>query len=244
MIAVIAVVPCTPQAANAFRSAWIPAPPPESEPAIESTAGRRTLAHRLEASASPTAASGRGAPAACASSAPARSAARSRAARAAPAHAVTSLGAAAPGRPRSSPQSASPSSTRSRTAASCGSSGGPPAAGRGAPGPEQRVEDVLGVADHARAVGEQLVGPDRHPGADRARHRADVAAQLLGHLGGDQRARAPRRLDHDRHRPERGHDPVAGRKRPAPGAGPGRQLREHQPALADPPVEARGGCRG
>ena len=37
--AVIAVIPWTPQRANAFRSAWIPAPPPESEPAIDSTAG-------------------------------------------------------------------------------------------------------------------------------------------------------------------------------------------------------------
>ena len=37
--AVIAVMPWTPQRANAFRSAWMPAPPPESEPAIESTAG-------------------------------------------------------------------------------------------------------------------------------------------------------------------------------------------------------------
>ncbi len=37
--AVIAVIPWTPQRAKAFRSAWIPAPPPESEPAIESTAG-------------------------------------------------------------------------------------------------------------------------------------------------------------------------------------------------------------
>ena len=39
VIAVIAVMPWTPQAAKAFRSAWIPAPPPESDPAIESTAG-------------------------------------------------------------------------------------------------------------------------------------------------------------------------------------------------------------
>src|SRR3954447_20870354 len=39
--AVIAVIPCTPQRANAFRSAWMPAPPPESDPAIESTAGTR-----------------------------------------------------------------------------------------------------------------------------------------------------------------------------------------------------------
>ena len=43
VIAVIAVIPCTPQAANAFRSAWIPAPPPESDPAIDSTRGRRRL---------------------------------------------------------------------------------------------------------------------------------------------------------------------------------------------------------
>ena len=39
--AVIAVMPCTPQAANALRSAWMPAPPPESEPAIDSTRGMR-----------------------------------------------------------------------------------------------------------------------------------------------------------------------------------------------------------
>jgi hypothetical protein len=32
--ATIALVPKQPAAANAFRSAWIPAPPPESEPAI------------------------------------------------------------------------------------------------------------------------------------------------------------------------------------------------------------------
>jgi hypothetical protein len=32
--ATIALVPWTPAAANAFRSAWMPAPPPESEPAM------------------------------------------------------------------------------------------------------------------------------------------------------------------------------------------------------------------
>src|SRR5262245_35494327 len=32
--ATIALMPWQPSAANAFRSAWIPAPPPESEPAI------------------------------------------------------------------------------------------------------------------------------------------------------------------------------------------------------------------
>ena len=39
--AVIAVIPWTPQRANAFRSAWIPAPPPESEPAIARQVGTR-----------------------------------------------------------------------------------------------------------------------------------------------------------------------------------------------------------
>src|ERR671937_2134727 len=39
--AVIAVIPCTPHRANALRSAWMPAPPPESDPAIESTRGMR-----------------------------------------------------------------------------------------------------------------------------------------------------------------------------------------------------------
>ncbi len=39
VIAVIAVIPWAPQRANALRSAWIPAPPPESEPAIDSSLG-------------------------------------------------------------------------------------------------------------------------------------------------------------------------------------------------------------
>ena len=41
VIAVIAVVPCTPARAKALRSAWIPAPPPESEPAIDRQTGMR-----------------------------------------------------------------------------------------------------------------------------------------------------------------------------------------------------------
>src|SRR5262245_14521174 len=40
--AVTAVIPNTPSALNVLRSAWIPAPPPESEPAIVSARGRRT----------------------------------------------------------------------------------------------------------------------------------------------------------------------------------------------------------
>ena len=43
VIAVIAVIPCTPHAENAFRSAWMPAPPPESDPAIDRTRGIRLI---------------------------------------------------------------------------------------------------------------------------------------------------------------------------------------------------------
>ena len=35
----MALVPKTPHAMNVFRSAWIPAPPPESDPATVSTLG-------------------------------------------------------------------------------------------------------------------------------------------------------------------------------------------------------------
>ena len=41
--ATIADMPWTPAAANAFRSAWIPAPPPESEPAIVMQRGTNAL---------------------------------------------------------------------------------------------------------------------------------------------------------------------------------------------------------
>ena len=42
--AVIAVMPKTPRALNVLRSAWMPAPPPESDPAIVSARGRRAWA--------------------------------------------------------------------------------------------------------------------------------------------------------------------------------------------------------
>ena len=105
------------------------------------------------------------------------------------------------------------------------------------PGAEHRVEHVLGVADEAGAAGEQVVGGDREARADRAGDGAEIAAQVRRQVGGDQRARALRRLDDDGHPRERGHDPVAGREAPAPGAAAGRQLGEHQALLADPPPQ-------
>ena len=44
VMAVIAVVPNTPRRANTRRSAWTPAPPPESDPAIVSAIGARVEA--------------------------------------------------------------------------------------------------------------------------------------------------------------------------------------------------------
>jgi len=35
----MAVIPWAPHRAKAFRSAWIPAPPPESEPAMDNSRG-------------------------------------------------------------------------------------------------------------------------------------------------------------------------------------------------------------
>src|SRR5712691_7905539 len=54
--AVIADVPCTPKAAKVLRSAWMPAPPPESEPAIVSATGTFKRAPRRAASCRPHAA--------------------------------------------------------------------------------------------------------------------------------------------------------------------------------------------
>src|SRR5215471_14577153 len=55
VIAVIAHIPCTPQRANAFRSASIPAPPPESDPAIVSavTVRPRVLMRGVATACSP-----------------------------------------------------------------------------------------------------------------------------------------------------------------------------------------------
>jgi hypothetical protein len=54
---------------------------------------------------------------------------------------------------------------------------------------------AIRVADQAGAAGEQGVGAGREARADRSRHRAEVTAQVRGTVGGDQRARALRRLE-------------------------------------------------
>ena len=59
--AVITLIPCTPWASIVFRSAWMPAPPPESEPAMVST--RAVGSGHLRASVGLARGSGRSRPA-------------------------------------------------------------------------------------------------------------------------------------------------------------------------------------
>ncbi len=243
--AVIAVMPCTPQLANAFRSAWIPAPPPESDPAIDRTRGvvmgafgiaalsirtrtscKRTIRHGVH------------------SLRPAR-------ARRTPGTRAPTGRQARPRRPFPRP---GPRPTRSRfrrTRAAC--AGAAPAA-QPAPGAapgagprgrhvalartEQRVEHVGGRAHHRRALGQQPV----RTGGQRARrlsgHRADVTAEILREARGDQGSGALRPLHHDRHPGERRHDPVASRKAPAERAHPRWHLGHGEPAGLELLVQA------
>ena len=141
VIAVIAVIPCTPQAANALRSAWMPAPPPESEPAIDST--RR----EVRAAASEVTTAGRLARSGVTAHVPAARLAP-HVARAAPAEASAASPRRAPSparrqrrrRCRGRPPTAS-SSARSSPAARA--RGAARARATRAPGAEQRVEHVL-----------------------------------------------------------------------------------------------------
>ena len=104
--------------------------------------------------------------------------------------------------------------------------------------PEQGVEDVLGAADHQRTPGEELVRALRRSRCHRSRDGTDVAAELLGDVGGDQRPRALRSLDDDGELGQRRHDPVAGREGPAPRPRPRRQLRQHRSPFEQAPVQA------
>ena len=80
--------------------------------------------------------------------------------------------------------------------------------------------------------------PSRHLERDPARDRADLAAELERLVGGDQRARRLRGLDHHGHRPERGHDPVALREAAeAPGRRPGGASETTAPGEDDPLVQ-------
>ena len=188
--AVIAVIPWTPQRANAFRSAWMPAPPPESEPAIERTAGMRRLhavQGRRRGSRAPHVPAAEPAP-----------------------HQAEQLELGQ--RPRGGWASSivrASSATRAVAALDCVEQA---ALGRverrervglgerRRVGAEHEVERVARVADDGGAGVQELVGAGGGARGDRAGHRGDHAAEVGGEVGGDQRAGPRRRLDHDRER--------------------------------------------
>ena len=78
----------------------------------------------------------------------------------------------------------------------------------------ERVEHVLERGRGRRARAQQRVDAlaERRPG--RAGHREHIASQRERVIGGDQRARATRRLDHDRDARERRDQAVADREPP------------------------------
>ena len=234
VIAVIAVMPWTPQRANAFRSAWIPAPPPESEPAIDkhprdpSRCASIAVKDRHRSSAADVGAAG-----------------------AAP-HQAQQLELGEPGQHVADLASRArhdrvrrrcPASTASSSASSRGSSGASRERRRGplaAPDAVQRVEHVGRRAHDASAVGQQRVRARRRardvtcPGTaptSRPRSCANCAVISEPDVGGA--------LDHDRHVREPGHDPVARRKAPLQRRRAGRQLGDHEALLAQPPVKRR-----
>ena len=188
--AVIAVIPWTPQRANAFRSAWMPAPPPESEPAIERTAG---IGPRMPCRVGGVRVTST-----------ARTARRTRAAQ--PEQLQLRQrprgGLGLVHRPRQLGQRPLPALDGVEH---------PPLARverhqrgrlrqRRGVGAEDEVEHIARAADDRGARVQQLVGPGREARGDRAGHRRDHATEVGGEVGGDQRPGPRRRLDHDRDR--------------------------------------------
>ena len=174
----IAVVPWTPQRANAFRSAWIPAPPPESEAAMVNATGMcRFDSHADKASDGRYAA--RAAPARCASTVRRESDAQIAPAPAAPARL---RGARVEPRCRRQRVGAVRSPLHQvEHAGSSGSSAGPAecAAVLAAPGPSITSSTSCPSRITWRPVVEQAVRPRRSGGADPARYRADLPIQEL-----------------------------------------------------------------
>src|ERR687898_830695 len=220
--AVIAVIPCTPQRANAFRSAWIPAPPPESEPAIEITAGMRRpsgivdleqldrrsrLAEQVRLLGSPrvlTVAGERlpglephdvnlGQPVG-ASQPPLQPPAVLVEQREHPSLVLLEPLHAGDRHAHQQREGDLIAHDPLQDRRQLGLQLRPEVADASLAGAEKTVEDVLRVPDRRRAVNEQLVGARGHPGVDRSRDRPDSAAQVERHPRRDQRSGALRGL--------------------------------------------------
>ena len=247
VIAVIAVIPCTPHAANAFRSAWMPAPPPESEPAIESTTrdghdhegtsraiDRWGYPRRYATVLAQTTRHG-----ATVNRPPAR-AGHSRRARARPAPASPASALEPRARQRRRRVVALGHRRQQGTQLSRAAAGAPGAARR-TPAPNRWSRTSWGprTTPRRRPAARSVRPPGRR---DPARDGADRAAELARQPGGDERPGALAGLDHDDHRGQRRDDPVAGEEHPAPDARARPSSDTTAPAGEDPPVQRRA-CR-
>ena len=210
----------------------MPAPPPESDPAIESTRGIRATAQlrtllRRRARSCPTGAR-RTRP---------RSSRRASVAR--------TRGRGQAGLPT---QLVEPGATRDEVEhlpLDAGRAAAPAALGTSrAPTPYRRSSTSCGPVTSAAPLRSRPFVPAATSDVTQPGHRRDVAADVRRAVGGDQRARPLRGLDHDRQLPERGHDPVARRKQPPVRPRARRHLGDDRSALADPLVQRAGSCAG
>src|SRR3712207_6074788 len=72
----------------------------------------------------------------------------------------------------------------------------------------ENAQHVAGRKERSRTLPQQVVGPGRERRRDLTRHGEDLAAELEGEVGGDERAGPRTRLDDDGGEAETGHDPV------------------------------------
>src|SRR4051812_31479540 len=159
----MAVIPWTPAAANAFRSAWMPAPPPESEPAIESTRGVWSCVSGKNRMLVLGIGGLQGRPGVGADRRAIKVAGELE-----PRLCGNRFGAA-PSELRPSPLAPAAVSLEGREELpEIPVERRPDAAGGPVPGAIQRIQHILGVADEDGPGRQQVVGAARHAGVDRA----------------------------------------------------------------------------
>ena len=109
--------------------------------------------------------------------------------------------------------------------------------------PMLSTRPVADVTTARQVIGDQPVAAARRERVDLARHRVQLAAELHGRGGGEQRAGAIGRLDHHHRARQPGDDPVAPREVGTARRVAWRQLADERSAPATKRA-ARDRCRG
>ena len=97
----------------------------------------------------------------------------------------------------------------------------------------EEEQDVVEPLAETGSVAQQAMAPGVGAPVDGARHREDVATEVGGEAGRDERAAVERRLDDDDRAGQRRHDAVAAGEVPGVGARPRRMLGQQGPARGD-----------